>query len=210
MDPMQIQNQQANGVIQQPVAPIQNMPQQIPQQQIQPVVQEDGVFDKILKGIVDFIAKIAAPVPATPVVSQQQPIQGGVQIQQPQVQNMPGANFFNKIGNTLDAIGNQANQIVQTGTSTVLEGAQNYVAEKPTAPLDTQQFLSQNYQANAAPIQQPVAPIQQPVAPIQQPVAPIQQPVAPIQQPVAPIQQPVAPIQQPVAPIQQPVAPIQQ
>lgn len=180
MDPMQIQNQQATWAIQQPVAPVQNIPQQIPQQPVQPVVQEDGVFDKILKWIVDFIAKIAAPAPTT-VVSQQQPMQGGIPVQQPQVQSIPWANFFNKIWNTLDAIGNQANQIVQTGTSSVIAGAQNYVAETPSAPLDTQQFLSQNYQSNPA-VVQPVAPIQQPVAPVQQPAAPVQQPVAPIQQ----------------------------
>jgi hypothetical protein len=170
MDPMQVQNQQPIQPIMQPV--VQNIPQQVqaPVQQIQAPVQQDGIFDKILKWIVDFIAKIAAPVPATPVVSQQQPIQGWVPIQQSQVQTIPWANFFNKIGNTLDAIGNQAEKMVQTGTSTVINGAQNYVAEQPAPVIDTQQFLSQNYQPNTQ--VQPVAPITpeviQPTTPNQQ------------------------------------------
>lgn len=177
MDPMQIQNQQINGAVQQPQAPVQyvvqNAPQQqIPQQTVAPTVQQDGVFDKILKGIVDFIAKLAAPTPATTPVADQQPVQG-TPVGQPQQpwQTIPWANFFNKIGNTLDAIGNQAEQMIQTGTSTVIQGTQNYVAQQPTAPIDTQQFLSQNYQQNTIPTQ----PIQQPVVPAQ----PVEQPVAP-------------------------------
>lgn len=169
MDPMQVQNQQVMGTPQQQV-PIQPVVQNIPQQPVaptvqpvmqQPVVQQDSLFDKLLKGIVDFIAKLAAPAP-TPTAVQQQP-----GVSQPAGQPMPGANFFNKIGTTLDSLGNQAEQMIQTGTNTVIQGTQNYVAQQPAAPIDTQQFLSQNYQPNTMPIQQqPNETIpQQPVQP---------------------------------------------
>lgn len=74
MDPMQVPNQQPIETTQQAQAPVQyvaqNIPQQVPMQQVpvqqvpvQQPVQQDSVFDKILKGIVDFIGKLAAPTP---------------------------------------------------------------------------------------------------------------------------------------------------
>ena len=140
---------------------------------------------------------MAAPAPTTAApVATQQPMQGQP-VQQPmQGQPMPWANFFNKIGNTLENIGNQANQIVQTGTTSVIQGTQNYVSDMPTAPLDTQQFLSQNYQPNT-PLQQPVQGVQ----PMQQPVAPVTQPTIPVAPVAAQPTVPVAPVVQPQSPI---------
>jgi len=195
---MQIQNQQNMWTVQQPQQVAtqyvnQTNWQQVPQQ---PIVQEDWIFDKILKWIVDFIARLAAPSPINN--NNQQVIQNWQQISQ-QPQNMPWIDLFNKIWNTLDSIWNQAGQIVQNWTSSLIQWTQNYVAEQPVWQVNTQQLLTQAYQPNNQ--NQPVAPVvQQPVAPVvQQPVAPVvQQPVAPVvQQPVAPVvQQPVTPVVQ--------------
>lgn len=202
MDPMQIQNQQNMGAFQQPQQ--QQMPQQqvqyipqqqIPQQPVQPAVQQEWVFDKILKWLVDFIGKMVAPAPATN--NQQANIQWQyVPQQMPQpAQQMPWANLFNTIWSTLNQIGNQAEQLVQTW----VQSTQSYVADQPVIPVNTQQLLTQNYQPNSF-VQQPQQQI--PQQQIVNPVVP-QQPVIEntIQQVSEQPQQQVP--QQPAAPINQ-------
>lgn len=182
MDPMQIQNQQPIWwTVPQQQIPVQQTPiQQIPQQ---PAPEVDSFFDKMLKGIVDFIAKLAAPTPSS---NNGQATQNTAPAQQPQqVQNIPWAWFLWAIGNTLENIWEKAFDITKTGVSTVAQGAQNYVSEEKSEPLiNNQQILTQNYQPNTQ--QQVVPPVQpQPVPPVVQP-----QPVSPAQpQPTPPVQQ---------------------
>ena len=235
MDPMQVQNPQVQiptTPVQQVVMPMQQPVAAAPMQQpvaaapVQQAPAGDSFFDKLLKGIVDFIAKMA-----TPPTQQQAPVQQPMQqvaapmqqpvaaapVQQAPIQQPTG--LLGQLGSSLENIANQAVQTTQSGFSNVVAGAQDYVNQpvntQPT--VDMQQFLAQNYQQQApvvAPVQEVpvVAPVQ--VAPV---VAPVQEPVAaPVQEPVAtPVQEvPVAaPVQEvPVAaPVQEPVVtPVQE
>jgi hypothetical protein len=179
MDPIQIPV---------PTTPIatQTVEQPVPQVPVQAAPQDD-FFDKFLKGLVEVIGKLVKPAVVAPTV----PL--GVTPQVPSVPEAPQApaNIFNTIGSGIENVANQAVNVAQTGVNSVVQNAQNYIAE-PAAPAQSsaavQSFLSQNYQSmptvNAAPEATPVATpvVETPVATT--PVVPTEAPT----QPVTPIQ----------------------
>lgn len=119
-----------------PVAP--EVTPVVPQIQQAPAVPQDDFIDKILKGIVNFIAKKVNKEPQTaPTV----PL--GVAPQQ------AAPNIFGTIGSTITNVANQAVDVAQNGVNTVVQSAQEYIATPPTpeAKVDVQDFLSQNYQS---------------------------------------------------------------
>lgn len=168
MDPIQIPVPTAPiaaPAVEQPI-------QQIPVQAAPIAAPQEDFFDKFLKGLVDTISKLVnkpeATAPTVPLGAVPQ-----VPVQAPQAP----AGIFNTIGSGLENVANQAVNVAQTGVNSVVQNAQNYIAE-PAAPAQSsaavQDFLSQNYQA--APVE---TPVEQPVAPVPTPVPPT--PVTPIQ-----------------------------
>ena len=204
-----------------PTAPVAPAPQMqaapAPQQNVAPVVAQDDFFDKMLKGLVAFIANLVnkpaagqtapnapigmtpggvptapvqqiptapvqqiptAPVQQVPVAPAPQMIQGMATA--PEVSAAP-ANLLGNIGSTIGTVANQAVTVAQTGVSTVVQNAENYIAEPvPTTPaVDVQNFLAQNYQTTAVP---PVAQAPVVTAPEQTiPTAVPSEPIAPQQ-----------------------------
>ncbi|MEI6426581.1 MAG: hypothetical protein WCO66_04540 [Candidatus Absconditabacteria bacterium] len=150
MDPVQIPV---------PTAPIVTPIEQVAVPQAQaPVVAQDDFFDKFLKGLVATIGKLmtktdTAAGPTVPL--------GAV----PQAPVIPApANLLGSIGAGLENVANTAVNLTQSGVNSVVQNAQNYIAE-PTAPAQSavavQDFLSQNYQS--APTVAPTTPVETPV-----------------------------------------------
>ena len=147
MDPMQIQNQQPVGTIPQQQIPVQQIQQDNQQNNVQQPVQQsiqqqtnewDSFFDKTLKGIVDFIAKFAAPKVENNT-NKEQTIQNTPPTQQPQqIQNIPWAWFLGSIWNTLENIWDKAFDLTKNSVSNIIDGAQNSVSNNETAPVNNQ------------------------------------------------------------------------
>jgi hypothetical protein len=157
--------------------------QQIPVQAAPVAAPQEDFFDKFLKGLVDTISKLVSkPEAVAPTV----PL--GAVPQAPIAAPQAPAGIFNTIGSGIENVANQAVNVAQTGVNSVVQNAQDYIAQ-PAAPVqsavDVQNFLSQNYQS-ATPQVAPV--IQEPipqVAPVEQVVVPQAAPqVAPVEQTV--------------------------
>ena len=183
MDPIQIPVPTA------PIAaPAVDQPiQQIPVQAAPVAAPQEDFFDKFLKGLVDTISKLVSkPEVVAPTV----PL--GAVPQAPIVAPQAPAGIFNTIGSGIENVANQAVNVAQTGVNSVVQNAQDYIAQ-PAAPVqsavDVQNFLSQNYQSatpQVAPVEQTVVPQAAPqVAPVEQVVVPQAAPqVAPVEQTV--------------------------
>lgn len=128
-------------------------PDVIPTQitQTTPVATEqDDLFDKFLKKLVDFIGKLLKKfdTPSTPTVPLWVPPQT---IQTTNTQNILG-NIWSTIENVANQavkVANNAVSVAGTGVDSVVKWASEYIAEPvtPAPTVDVQDFLSQNYQS---------------------------------------------------------------
>ena len=183
-------------------APIQA---QAPMQQAMVATpQQDSFFDKLLKGIVDFIGKASAGGQTQQAVVQQ-PMQVPQQVMPGQYipqQQAPVGAMFGQIGNVFESV---ANGMQNVATQAVQSGQQFVAQPAPQQAIDPQQLLQQQYQAypqQQVVMQQPV--VQQPI--MQQPVmqaAPAPQQVQVAPEVTAPV---IAPAPQAPIQVQAPIA----
>jgi len=169
VNPVQIPVQEQVFVPQQQIpVQMQNtvMPQQVVVQPVvaQPAVEQEWVFDKILKWIIDFVAKLSGqPAPTQNWGQIPGQMQNTVMPQQVVNQPIPQQNIAQQMGGLLWQLGTGLWNIVNQAT----QATQTYINEPvqiPNTVNTQQQILDQNYQQIPVQTQQVVAqPVIQPV-----------------------------------------------